>query len=325
MKILISIYKIADPSHPHFFKRAYLERIRSSAGKNVDIRIVTDLKRAAAAVLDADVIAGFPWMIPPLGKARKLKWLHSFSAGVDRVLTDETKRLPVIVSNSSGVHATPIAEHLIGFILIFTRGFHRTLRNQLRRRWQKDETISELRGKTVLIVGLGDIGTEAARLAHAFGARVIAVARTKRVKPDFVDMLGTVRSLDALLPKADFVAICLPHTKETHHLFDMRKFREMKRTAILMNIGRGGIVQEKDLIRALQQKVIAGAALDVTEKEPLPRTSPLWNMENVIITPHHSGLSEKYMDRAVALFCRNMRAFIKGERLPNLVDKKLGY
>ena len=244
---------------------------------------------------------------------------------MDKILTSETRRLPVLISNSSGIHATPIAEHLIGFMLIFTRRFHLTFRNQLRRRWAPDDTITELRGKTVLVVGLGDIGVEAARLAHAFGARVLAIARTRRVKPDFVDELATGRSLDAMLSKADFVAICLPYTKETHHLFDMHRFKKMKRTAVLMNIGRGAIAQEKDLIRALQQKIIGGAALDVTEGEPLPKNSPLWSMQNVVITPHHSGWSEKYMDRAIELFCRNLQAYLRGRRLPTLVNKNLGY
>jgi len=325
MKILISIYHITDTEHPHFFKRAHLDAVRKTAGKKAKIVVTADRKEAASHIADADVLAGFPFTIPPLSGAKKLKWLHSFSAGVDRILTPETKRLPILISNSSGIHATPIAEHLIGFILIFTRRFHRILRNQLRREWKRDETITELRGKTVLVVGLGDIGMETARLARAFGARVIAVSRTGKAKPPFVDELKTGRGLDALLPKADFVAICLPHTKETHHLFDRNKFKKMKRTAVVMNIGRGGIVDEKDLIRALEQKIIGGAALDVTEEEPLPKTSPLWNMENVVITPHHSGLSEKYMDRAIELFRRNLRAYLKGKRLLTLVNKELEY
>mgnify|MGYP001590392059 CR=1 FL=1 len=325
MKILISTYPVSDPSHPHFFKQAHLAMIRKCAGTDADVIATADTEKAAREAADADVIAAFPFSMPPFSGAKKLKWLHAFSAGVDRVLTPETRRMPILISNSSGIHATPIAEHLIGFMLMFTRGFHKTFANQLRHVWQRDETISELGGKTVLIAGLGDIGMETARLAHAFGARVTAIARTRKPRPRFVDDLRTGRSLDALLPKADFVAVCLPYTKDTHHLFDMAKFRKMKPTAVVMNIGRGAIVHEKDIIAALQKNIIGGAALDVTEQEPLPKDSPLWDMENVIITPHHSGLSEKYMDRAVGLFCRNIAAYRARKPLPTLVRKNLGY
>ena len=128
-----------------------------------------------------------------------------------------------------------------------------------------------------------------------------------------------------MLPLADFVVICLPLTKETHHLFSREKFNCMKPTAVLINIGRGAIVHEKELIEALENKVIAGAALDVQETEPLPPDSPLWDMENVVITPHHSGISEKYIGRAIDLFCLNLQAYVRGESLPSLVDKTAGY
>lgn len=325
MKIIISTYAVADSSHPHFFASRHLAQIKKAAGRGARVLALTDMQRAAREVHDADVIAAFPFSMPPLAGAKKLKWLHTFSAGVDRVLTSETKALPVLISNSSGIHARPIAEHLIGFMLMFTRGFHKTVRNQERHVWQKDDTVTELGGKTLLIAGLGDIGMETARLAHALRMRVAAVARSAKQKPSFVDDLRTRRSLDALLPRADFVAVCLPYTAETHHLFDMGKFKKMKRSAVILNIGRGPIIHEKDLIAALRHNVIAGAGLDVTETEPLPADSSLWDMEQVIITPHHSGLSEKYMDRAADLFCRNIAAYRNGARLPTLVNKELGY
>ena len=210
-------------------------------------------------------------------------------------------------------------------MLMFTRGFYHTFRNQARRVWEKKNDISELRGKIVLIAGLGDIGREAARLAHAFGCRVIAVSRSGKDKPSFVAELKAADKLLTMLPQADFVVIAAPYTRETHYWFAMREFRRMKKTAVLINIARGAIINEKDLIVALRKKLIAGAGLDVTEEEPLLPTSQLWAMENAIITPHHSGLSEKYMDRAMERFCLNLKAFLKGERLPNLVDKKRGY
>lgn len=325
MKIVISTYQISDPSHPHFFTPAHLSAIRAAAGRGSDVRVFTDPREAGEHVEDAEVIAAFPFSMPPLAEAKKLKWLHTFSAGVDRVLTDETRHLPILISNSSGIHAIPIAEHLLGFMLIFSHRFPATFRHQTKHRWHRDDGIRELRGKTLLVAGLGDIGREAARLAHGLGMRVIAIARRTHRKPRFVDELGTGKILDALLPQADFVAVCLPYTSETHHLFDMKKFRKMKPSAVIMNIARGPIIHEEHLIEALRKDIIGGAGLDVTEHEPLPKESPLWDIDNVVVTPHHSGLSEKYMDRAVELFCRNIAAYRAGRRLPTLVNKTLGY
>ncbi len=321
MKILI----LKREEAPFFLTPRRLAAVRRAAPRATIIaaKNAVEIRRHVA---DADVIVGFPWMIPPLVKhAKNLKWIHSFSAGMDRVLTPEIIKSPIILSNSSGIHAVPIAEHVIGFMLLFTRGFYHSFRNQERRVWQKKNDISELRGRTVLIAGLGDIGREVARLAHAFGCRVIAVSRSGKDKPAYVAELKTADKLPVMLPQADFVVIAAPYTKETHHWFAMREFRRMKNSAVLINIARGAIVNEKDLIGALRKKLIAGAGLDVTEQEPLSRTSPLWGMPNVVITPHHSGLSEKYMDRAMELFAKNLKQFIAGKPLATQVDKKNGY
>jgi len=140
-----------------------------------------------------------------------------------------------------------------------------------------------------------------------------------------VEQLGTAQELIGFLSRADFVVLCLPYTKNTHHFINQNRLSAMQPHAVLLNIGRGGVVDEQALIKALKEKKIGGAALDVTEQEPLPKDSPLWDMENVVITPHHSGISEKYMDRATDIFCANLKAYLKGERLPNQVDKQKGY
>ena len=310
----------------HKFRDEHLGKIRSVA-PNVEIAKVSasDLQKIESELEDADVLAGTLWAIPPIHDVKNLKWIHSFSAGVERVLTPEVRASDVIVGNCSGIHAIPIAEHILGFVLIFTRRFYKTFRNQEKKVWEKQGDVTELRDKVVLIVGLGHIGREAAKLLHCVGALVIAVDQPGKERPDFIDEMYLLEQLDEALPKADFVVSCVPYTKETHHLFDMAKFRRMRGTAVFINISRGGVVHEGELVEALRQKVIAGAALDVTETEPLPKESPLWDMENVIITPHHSGWSEKYMERAVDLFCVNLKAYLAGERLPNLVDKTRGY
>ena len=333
MKILICAYQEAVNKQktgkkivigPRVLNKRHIQRIKAVA-EDLEIAVTADPKEAMRYAADADIIAGFPRTIPAISRARNLKWIHSFSAGMDRVLTPAIIRSPILVSNSSGIHKIPIAEHVLGYMLIFCRGFLRSLENQKKRLWEKDDSITELRGKTVLVVGLGNIGGEVARLAHALGCRVIAVTRSTRERIDWVHDIKKSAMLDQMLSKADFVVSCLPHTKETHHLFMLARFRKMKRSAIFVNIGRGGLVREKDLIAALKKKVIAGAALDVTEIEPLPSSSPLWRMSNVIITPHHSATSEYSLDRSIDRFCLNLKAFLIGDRLPNLVDKKLGY
>lgn len=311
---------------PLSIQEKHLEKLRA-VDKSISVTAVSSLDKQQIAknLVDADIVAGSPWVIPTIEKAKKLKWVHSFSAGMDRVLTPEVLKSKIILSNSSGIHAIPIAEHVIGFMLIFTRKFYETFRKQQRKIWEKNQDLTELREKTVLVVGLGNIGTEVARLASAIGANVIAIKQNIKNKPDFVSKIYPQSQLEKAIPKADFVVLCLPLTSQTRHMFSMRKFKLMKKSAVIINIGRGGLINEKELIKALDKKIIGGAGLDVTEEEPLSKESPLWNMENVVITSHHSGWSEKYMDRAIDLFCINLKAYLKGKPLPNLVDKTRGY
>ena len=326
-KLLIIPYELEAPGvqrGPHTFCDSHLKELQAVAGGAMEITVALP-QDAEQFLAQAHAIAGFPSTMPDVAKAPNAEWLHSFSAGVDRVLTPAVATSDILVSNSSGVHRTPIAEHIIGFMLMFTRGFSESFKNQEKHLWQKAKSLDEICDKVVLIVGLGEIGTEAARLSAAFHARVWAVSRSPKEKPDFVEKIGTHTDLEAMLPEADFVVITLPHTDATHHLFNASLFSKMKLSAVVINIGRGGIINEPDLINALQAGTIQGAGLDVTETEPLPASSPLWDMPNVIITPHHSGLSDKYMDRAVEVLCRNIKAFIEGGKLPTQVDKELGY
>jgi phosphoglycerate dehydrogenase-like enzyme len=323
MKILLIKTEGATPLS---IQEKHLEKIRS-VDKKIRVTAVSSLDKQEIAkhLKDADIIAGIEPVIPSIKNTKNLKLIHVFSAGVAGVLTPEVVKSKVIVSNSSSFNAIPVAEHVLGFMLIFTRKFYDTFQKQQKKIWERNQHITELRGKTVLIVGLGHIGTEVARLAKCIGTNVLAVKQNIKNKPDFVDKLYSSDQLEKVLPMANFVALCLPYTKETHHLFGMKKFKLMKKSAVLINIGRGGLIHEKELILALDKKIIGGAALDVTEEEPLPKNSPLWNMENVIITPHHSGWSEKYMERGIDIFCLNLKAYLKGKPLPNLVNKKRGY
>lgn len=323
MKIVL----VQDLERPHHAIRPeHIEKIKA-VDPAIQLVVLTSrqVNEINRELEDAEVLAGTLWSTPEIHNLKGLKWIHSFSAGVEHVLTPEVKNSDVLVGNCSGIHATPIAEHILGFLLMFTRRFYDTFLNQQQKVWERNDKLTELKGKTVLIVGLGHIGTETARLANCIGARVMGVDYAGKQKPEFIEAFYTTEQLKTALPQADFVVLALPYTKETHHLLDLSKFRIMKSSAVLVNIGRGAVVHEQELIQALDQNIIAGAALDVTEEEPLPQESPLWKMKNVVITPHHSGISEKYMDRAVDVFCENLKAYIKGERLPNLVDKQKGY
>ncbi|MCH7551890.1 D-2-hydroxyacid dehydrogenase [Patescibacteria group bacterium] len=297
-----------------------------SLSPEIELKVVSaaDSKEITEHVSEAEVVVGLFRSLPSIKETKNLKWVHGLGAGMD-ALSKEIINSSILVSNSSGVAAISIAEHIITFLLIFTRKIYQSFRNQQEKIWERNNELTELRDKVVLVVGLGHIGKETARLASLMGAKVLAIDQAGKEKPDFVETLETKEKFNELLPLADFVVICAPLTKETHHLFGKEKFKQMKPTAVLVNIGRGAIVNERELIDALENKVIAGAALDVTEEEPLAKESPLWEMDNVIITPHHSGISERYMERAIDLFCENLKAYLKGEKLPNLVDKSAGY
>ncbi|MBI2028708.1 MAG: D-2-hydroxyacid dehydrogenase, partial [Candidatus Levybacteria bacterium] len=324
-----------EGKQPLLIRQRHIEKIKF-VDKSIELTEISSLdnKKLEKELSDSEVLAGISSITPSIKNAKNLKWIHVFSAGVEKILTPQVVKSKIIVSNSAGIHATPIAEHVIGFMLIFTKKFYETFQKQKKKIWEGNQDLSELKDKTVLIVGLGHIGEEVARLSHAFGANVVAVkknlknkSRTKSVrdKPNFVSKLYAIKQLNKVLPMADFVVLSLPITKETHHLFDMKKIKLMKKSGVLINIGRGGVVNEKELVKALASKIIAGAALDVTEEEPLPKQSRLWEMENVVITPHHSGWSERYMDRAIDIFVLNLKAYLRGKPLPNLVDKKRGY
>jgi D-2-hydroxyacid dehydrogenase (NADP+) len=312
----------------HVLEDRHLEQIRA-VGSNIQLQapFVSTWDEVEKHLKEAEIVVGFPNELSAilLAQMPHVKWLHTFSAGLDKVLTPELKASDIVVSNSSGVHAIPIAEHVLGCMLLFAKKFPQSLQNQAQKQWQTLHGIGEIRDARVLVVGLGRIGTEIAKVAAGAGMRVIAVDQPEKEKPNFVERIYGVNGLLEALPEADYIVLALPYTKKTHHLFNMEKFRIMKDSAVLVNIGRGPVVHEQELIEALQGGVIAGAALDVTETEPLPQESPLWAMENVVITPHHSSHTKKRMNRTIDLFCENLKAYIQKVRLPTLVDKQKGY
>ncbi|TDL66566.1 D-2-hydroxyacid dehydrogenase [Rhodococcus qingshengii] len=277
---------------------------------------------------DAEIIAGWKKGIEKdcLSPHSKLKWLQTWSAGVDSLPLEMLESRYITVTSANGVHAYPISETIYALMLSLTRKIHTYVKNQQERKWHHSDMKLEMHEKTVGIIGVGTIGKEAAKIAKAFGMKVLGVRHSGK-QQEFVDEMFTTNQLDAVLPKCDYVVVTLPLTKETNRLFGAKQFDLMKSSAFFINIGRGEIVVEGDLISALQRGQIAGAGLDVFEQEPLTVDSPLWEMENVIITPHTSGSTEHYNQRVIEnILIPNLQNYISGNQPSvNLVDYSKGY
>ena len=301
-------------------------RIQAAAG---DLRVViTRERQAIEAVLPHVRIAFGQFPHDLLPAAEKLAWWQQWGAGADWLLRHpQAVDLPFVLTNTSGVHAVPISEHVFACLLAFARGLPNAWEHQARGEWRPvaAEALFELAGKTLLLVGVGAIGERVARLATAFEMRVEALRRDAERPVPGADVVHGAESLMRVLPNADFVVVTAPLTGATRGMFGAEQFRTMKRSAYLLNIGRGGTVVESDLVTALRDREIAGAALDVFEQEPLAATSPLWAMNNVIITAHYSGATPLYASRALEIFLENLNRFRSGSELVNVVDKHLGY
>ncbi len=259
-------------------------------------------------------------------QAKNLKWVQSGSAGVTD-LAIALKNTDVLLTNASGVAPIPIAEWVLGIMLVFAKRIDRAYKNQLtgqgwNRKYEEMEGF-ELLGKTVGILGYGRIGSQVAKISKGIGMKTAALSHKKNINDESIDRV--YKNLDQVLAESDFVVNCLPLTAETQGYFDLKKFKKMKRDAYFLNIGRGKTVVEKDLIIALKTGLIKGAGVDVTETEPLPIDSPLWKLENIIITPHISSWTPKYTDRVVDIFCENLKAYLNNKPMLTLVNKNSGY
>ncbi|MBN2003241.1 MAG: D-2-hydroxyacid dehydrogenase [Anaerolineae bacterium] len=276
---------------------------------------------------DVEIMAG--WSTPALiARAPGVRWVHQWSAGAEWVLAHpQVASRDFVLTNTAGIHAVPITEHVLAMMLAFARGLHHAVRAQSRRAWSYPEkrTPFELFGKTLLLVGVGGIGAHLATVATALGMHVIGVRRNPALGAPGVALMAGPDQLQTLLPAADFVVVTLPLTTETGALFGERELQAMRPGAYLINIGRGAVIQEAALVEALRAGRLAGAGLDVFEIEPLPEDSPLWALENVIITGHYAGHSPRYHERAFETFMDNLRRYRAGEPLGNVVDKVLGY
>jgi len=253
-----------------------------------------------------------------------LKWLHVTRGGVNAYLTPTVKARPIQVTGSKGIHGTVFSEFALACIFMLAKKLPECIVAQKQKRWQKLAPF-EVEEKTIGIVGLGTVGLELARKAKALGMRVLATKRTATAKPDYVDELGTAEFLLQLLMQSDFVVLLLASVPSTFNIIGENELRAMKRSAYLINLTGGRAIEEPLLVRALKEGWIAGAVLDAFAKQPLPEQSELWNLPNVIITPRIAGITSQKWPALLPVFADNLKRFINGEPLKNLVDKELGY
>lgn len=316
MKVLIT----------HRMSENDLNRVRAVSNK-LEVMDASGREEALARAAEAEVMQTGWWSDEVLRAAPRLKWVQNGGAGVERFMSPEFIASSIILTNAQGVYAIPIADHVMAFVLHFARGFGYFMEKQREQKWADwgERNLDELNEKTLGIIGLGGIGSEVAKRAKGFGMRVIATRRRPEKGSDYADEVRGDDSLDWVLAESDYVAICAPLTNRTRHLIGEEQLRAMKPTAYLINIARGGLIDENALCKALKEGDIAGAGLDVFAQEPLPADSRLWELPNLMITPHRAGDSPRSHERFMELFCENLRRYLAGEPLLNLVDKNEGY
>ncbi len=320
-----------------------LSSIMNAAGL---IRVVNakSTEEATREIVDAD--AFFGKLTPELlSHAQRLRWVQAPTASLEHYLFPELIAHPCALSNMRGLFSDVIADHVLGLVVCFARNLHLYIRQQTERRWEPmggeqartdfisgpgvenaiDRAHRHLADQTLGIVGCGAIGSEIARRARAFGLRVMGVDSKPRALPGIIDDVWPVERLSQLLSESDYVVIAAPHTPQTEKLFRAPQFAAMRRSAYLINIGRGAIVDLADLTAALRSGLIAGAGLDVFETEPLPTDHELWGMPNVIITPHIAGASPRVPQRHLETLLENIRRFVNNEPLATQVDKHAWY
>ena len=301
------------------------ELLRSCAeGAQMEFIPAKDLTKQL--VQDADIIIGnvSPELLRGTGR---LKWLQLNSAGTDGYTEDGILPEGALLTNATGAYGLAISEHMIGALLCIMKKLHLDGADQQKHVWGDHGNVTSIYGSKTLVVGFGDIGSEFAVRMNALGSRVTGIRRNQTEKPDYLEALYQMDALAECLRTADIVAACLPGTEETYHIFDRNAFAKMKKGAYFLNVGRGNAVDSYALAEALNSGHLAGASVDVTEPEPLPKEHPLWDAKNLLITPHISGnyhLQETH-ERIIQIAADNLARFMQGRELRNIVDFATGY
>lgn len=301
------------------------EKIKNTAF-NSEIFYMSELKNPEETIKDADIILG---NVSPeiLKKCEKLKWIHLNSAGANEYTKEGVLKEGTILTNSSGAYGLAIAEHMLAMVMALKKKICLYYENQKKHLWHDEGSVTSIYGTKTLVVGMGDIGGEFAKRMNALGSSVCGIRRNKYDKPEYIEKIYQISELDNIISEFDIVALSLPETKETVNLFNKERFSKMKKGAVLINAGRGTAVNTEDLCEALNSRKLGGACLDVTDIEPLPENSPLWNAENLLLTPHVSGgyhLNET-LERIRNIAIENLKNYYEGKPLKNIVDFKTGY
>lgn len=308
-------------------QKEHIKKIESEGYYKVVLVNKKDTKSEKENIKDADIIVGWGsedvFTLNKIQEATNLKWVHLFSAGIDTLPFEELKKRKILVTNSSGIHGVPISEFVFAMLLSMLKNLNKYQEYKKKKLWET-HTGEELYGKTMAIIGVGNIGMEIARKAKAFDMKVIGI-KNNITEIENVDEVYSMESLKEVLALSDVVVIALPLTDKTYKLISKTEFQAMKKGAYFVNIGRGKIVDEKELIKALEEGMIKGACLDVFEEEPLSIENPLWEMENVVLTPHISGVTPAYKERATKILLENLAAFKDNKKLINLVDLNKQY
>jgi phosphoglycerate dehydrogenase-like enzyme len=308
----------------------FIDKLRAEFPQ-AEIASSTQKRDDEQALRDADVMIG--WSLPPeqLRAAKSLRWIYSITAAVDQFLYAEFISTDIALTNAGNVHGPVVAEHAIAMLLALAKRLPSATRYQQRRKWAMEAIWNEqprpreVRGATLVVVGLGSIGAEVASTAAALKLHVIGVREhPERGAAEANEVLG-YDALDNAIARADFVVLAAPLTPRTLHLIDARRLQMFKPTAFLINVSRGSLVDEAALVKALRDRRLAGVALDVFEEEPLSRWSPLWKMPQVLITPHTAFLTENVWQRHYEVFAANLKRYLAGQPLEGVIDKKRGY
>lgn len=257
---------------------------------------------------------------------QQLKWVQSISAGVDYLPLDKFSKQDILLSNGSGIHALSISEHIIGVLLGYYRGLNEAVKKQSRNEWAQESIhYDQLAGKNLLVVGTGHIGQQLSKSIRSLGVNVYGINTTGHPADGFVETYS-IKNMAKIVPEMDIVVGILPGTHETYHIFNSDIFEKMKKSAVFVNVGRGDTVHTKELATALEEKYFAFAALDVFEEEPLPKESPLWGFDNVLITPHISGMTVNFQNKFMDIFLANLKNYVSSKELTvNQVELKRGY
>jgi len=285
---------------------------------DVTLRVAETPSESRQGLADAEVALTFAMTEEQVEAADALQWVQAMNAGVDSYPTERLEERGIALTNSSGIHAEQIGQQVLGYLLLFERRIHEGMRQQRAGEWDRYDA-GELGDETLGVVGLGAIGSRVAEFGAMMGMDVIGTKRDPSTAPDCVDACYPADELDAVLDRAEYLVIACPLTEATRGLIGERELERLGDNAVLVNIARGPIVDQDALVEALRQEAIRGAALDVTDPEPLPADSPLRSMDSVVLTPHVAGSTPYYLDRALELFARNYRAYVAGEELENRI------